>query len=67
VHTRALALFMDTANAALVATYGQRDRHMDGISLIVHSGPRADHKNYWHQSDWTTPPGESGNVVTLTR
>jgi superfamily II DNA/RNA helicase len=66
VRTRTLALFKDTANAALVATdVASRGIHVDGITLVVHVDVPADHKDYLHRSGRTARAGESGTVVTL--
>jgi superfamily II DNA/RNA helicase len=66
VCTRTLALFKDTANAALVATdVPARGIHVDGISLVVHVDASQDHKDYLHRSGRTARAGESGTVVTL--
>jgi superfamily II DNA/RNA helicase len=66
VRTRTLALFKDTANAALVATdVAARGIHVDGITLVVHVDVPADHKDYLHRSGRTARAGESGTVVTL--
>jgi superfamily II DNA/RNA helicase len=67
VRTRTLALFKDSANAALVATdVAARGIHVDGISLVVHVDVPQDHKDYLHRSGRTARAGESGAVVTLT-
>jgi superfamily II DNA/RNA helicase len=67
VRTRTLALFKETANAALVATdVAARGIHVDGISLVVHVDVPQDHKDYLHRSGRTARAGESGAVVTLT-
>ena len=67
VRTRTLAMFKDSANAALVATdVAARGIHVDGISLVVHVDVPQDHKDYLHRSGRTARAGESGAVVTLT-
>ena len=66
VRTRTLALFKDTANAALVATdVAARGIHVDGISLVVHVDAPTDHKDYLHRAGRTARAGEAGTVVTL--
>ena len=66
VRTRTLALFKETANAALVATdVAARGIHVDGISLVVHVDAPTDHKDYLHRSGRTARAGEAGAVVTL--
>ena len=67
VRTRTLALFKESANAALVATdVAARGIHVDGISLVVHVDVPQDHKDYLHRSGRTARAGESGAVVTIT-
>jgi superfamily II DNA/RNA helicase len=67
VRTRTLALFKDTANAALVATdVAARGIHVDGISLVVHVDAPTDHKDYLHRAGRTARAGEAGTVVTLS-
>ncbi len=66
VRTRTLALFKDSANAALVATdVAARGIHVDGISLVVHVDAPTDHKDYLHRAGRTARAGEAGTVVTL--
>jgi superfamily II DNA/RNA helicase len=61
VRTRTLALFKDTANAALVATdVAARGIHVDGISLVVHVDAPTDHKDYLHRAGRTARAGEAG-------
>ncbi|WP_221586086.1 DEAD/DEAH box helicase [Microbacterium sp. G2-8] len=50
----------------LVATdVAARGVHVDGIDLVVHMDPPADHKAYLHRSGRTARAGASGDVVTL--
>ena len=66
VRTRTLALFKETANAALVATdVAARGIHVDGISLVVHVDAPTDHKDYLHSAGRTERACEAGHVVTL--
>ena len=66
VRTRTLAMFKDSANAALVATdVAARGIHVDGISLVVHVDAPTDHKDYLHRAGRTARAGEAGTVVTL--
>jgi superfamily II DNA/RNA helicase len=68
VRTRTLAMFKDTANAALVATdVAARGIHVDGISLVVHVDAPTDHKDYLHRAGRTARAGEAGTVVTLAK
>ena len=66
VRTRTLALFKDSATAALVATdVAARGIHVDGISLVVHVDAPTDHKDYLHRAGRTARAGEAGTVVTI--
>ena len=66
VRTRTLALFKESANAALVATdVAARGIHVDGISLVVHVDAPTDHKDYLHRAGRTARAGEAGTVVTI--
>lgn len=66
VRTRTLALFKESANAALVATdVAARGIHVDGISLVVHVDTPTDHKDYLHRAGRTARAGEAGTVVTI--
>jgi len=52
----------------LVATdVAARGIHVDGIDLVVHFDPPADHKDYLHRSGRTARAGESGTVVVLAQ
>jgi len=52
----------------LVATnVAARGIHVDGIELVVHFDPPADHKDYLHRSGRTARAGASGLVVTLAQ
>ena len=51
---------------ALVATdIAARGIHVDGIDLVIHADPPAEHKAYLHRSGRTGRAGASGAVVTL--
>ncbi len=66
VRTRTLAEFREGRVDTLVATnVAARGLHVDGISLVVHIDPPADHKDYLHRAGRTARAGESGTVVTL--
>ena len=41
-----------------------RGIHVDGIDLVIHAGPPAEHKAYLHRSGRTGRAGASGVVVT---
>lgn len=63
---RTLQAFRDGKIRALVATdVAARGIHIDGIDLVVHVDPAADHKDYLHRAGRTARAGESGTVVTL--
>ncbi len=63
---RTLQAFRDGRIRALVATdVAARGIHIDGIDLVVHVDPAADHKDYLHRAGRTARAGESGTVVTL--
>ena len=65
--TRALTAFKDGTAPVLVATdVAARGIHVDGVSLVLHVDPPADHKDYLHRSGRTARAGESGIVVVLT-
>ncbi|MEO8328613.1 MAG: DEAD/DEAH box helicase [Candidatus Nanopelagicales bacterium] len=63
---KTLAAFRDGKINALVATdVAARGIHVDGIDLVLHVDPAADHKDYLHRAGRTARAGESGTVVTL--
>jgi superfamily II DNA/RNA helicase len=63
---RALTDFREGRLTALVATdVAARGIHVDGIDLVLHVDPPADHKDYTHRAGRTARAGESGVVVTL--
>ncbi len=64
--TRVLAQFKDGRANALVATdVAARGIHVDGVSLVVHIDPPADHKDYLHRAGRTARAGATGVVVSL--
>ncbi|HEX8003667.1 MAG TPA: DEAD/DEAH box helicase [Mycobacteriales bacterium] len=64
--TRALTEFRDGTVGTLVATdVAARGIHVDGVDLVLHVDPPADHKDYVHRAGRTARAGESGVVVTL--
>jgi superfamily II DNA/RNA helicase len=64
--TRALTEFRDGTLGTLVATdVAARGIHVDGVDLVLHVDPPADHKDYTHRAGRTARAGESGVVVTL--
>ncbi|WP_156760651.1 DEAD/DEAH box helicase [Microbacterium karelineae] len=63
---RNLAALTEGSVKVLVATdVAARGVHVDGIDLVVHMDPPADHKAYLHRSGRTARAGASGDVVTL--
>jgi superfamily II DNA/RNA helicase len=64
--TRNLDAFAAGEVRALVATdIAARGIHVDGIELVVHADPPAEHKAYTHRSGRTARGGAEGTVVTL--
>jgi superfamily II DNA/RNA helicase len=63
---RNLARFAAGTVRVLVATdIAARGIHVDGIDLVIHADPPAEHKTYLHRSGRTGRAGASGVVVTL--
>jgi len=63
---RALAAFAAGTVPILVATdIAARGIHVDGVDLVVHFDPPAEHKAYLHRSGRTARAGAAGSVVTL--
>jgi superfamily II DNA/RNA helicase len=63
---RALAAFAAGAAPVLVATdVAARGIHVEGVDLVVHFDPPAEHKTYVHRSGRTARAGAAGSVVTL--
>jgi superfamily II DNA/RNA helicase len=63
---RNLASFASGAAQVLVATdIAARGIHVDGIDLVIHADPPAEHKAYLHRSGRTARAGASGVVITL--
>ncbi len=66
VRERNLASFASGAVRVLVATdIAARGIHVDGIDLVIHADPPAEHKAYVHRSGRTARAGASGVVVTV--
>ena len=64
--SRNLAVFADGLAQVMVATdIAARGIHIDGIDLVVHADPPAEHKAYVHRSGRTARGGADGVVVTL--
>jgi superfamily II DNA/RNA helicase len=63
---RNLAIFAAGEVKVLVATdIAARGVHVDGVELVVHVDPPAEHKAYLHRSGRTARAGSAGDVVTL--
>jgi superfamily II DNA/RNA helicase len=63
---RNLAAFSAGAVRVLVATdIAARGIHVDGIDLVIHADPPAEHKAYVHRSGRTARAGARGVVLTL--
>jgi superfamily II DNA/RNA helicase len=63
---RNLALFASGATRVMVATdVAARGIHVEGIDLVIHADPPAEHKAYLHRSGRTARAGAGGVVITL--
>ncbi|RPA10279.1 DEAD/DEAH box helicase [Gordonia sp. OPL2] len=63
---RNLKAFGGEGVRVLVATdVAARGVHVDGVELVVHVDPPAEHKAYLHRSGRTARAGSSGDVVTV--
>ncbi|MHB1431097.1 MAG: DEAD/DEAH box helicase [Streptosporangiaceae bacterium] len=63
---RNLASFASGTARVLVATdIAARGIHVDGVGLVIHADPPAEHKAYLHRSGRTARAGASGVVITL--
>jgi superfamily II DNA/RNA helicase len=63
---RNLASFASGVARVLVATdIAARGIHVDGIGLVIHADPPAEHKAYLHRSGRTARAGADGVVITL--
>ena len=64
--SRNLAAFTSGIARVMVATdIAARGIHIDGIDLVIHADPPAEHKAYVHRSGRTARAGADGVVVTL--
>jgi superfamily II DNA/RNA helicase len=64
--SRNLAAFASGVARVMVATdIAARGIHIDGIDLVIHFDPPAEHKAYVHRSGRTARGGADGVVVTL--
>lgn len=63
---RNLASFATGLVRVIVATdVAARGIHVDGINLVIHADPPAEHKAYLHRSGRTARAGAAGTVITL--
>lgn len=63
---RGLKAFTEGEVRVMVATdIAARGIHVDGIELVVHVDPPAEHKAYLHRSGRTARAGNEGDVITL--
>jgi superfamily II DNA/RNA helicase len=63
---RNLASFSSGQIRVLVATdIAARGIHVDGVDLVIHADPPAEHKAYLHRSGRTARGGAGGTVVTI--
>ena len=63
---RNLGSFTSGAVRVMVATdIAARGIHVDGIDVVIHADPPAEHKAYVHRSGRTARAGAAGVVVTL--
>ncbi len=63
---RNLAAFTSGAVPVMVATdIAARGIHVEGIDLVIHADPPAEHKAYLHRSGRTARAGAAGVVITL--
>jgi superfamily II DNA/RNA helicase len=63
---RNLASFASGEARVLVATdIAARGIHVDGIDLVIHADPPAEHKAYLHRSGRTARAGAGGVVITV--
>lgn len=64
---RNLEAFSAGRAKVLVATdVAARGVHVDGVDLVIHVDPPAEHKAYLHRSGRTARAGASGDVVTIS-
>ena len=64
---RNLEAFSAGRSKVLVATdVAARGVHVEGVELVIHVDPPAEHKAYLHRSGRTARAGASGDVVTLS-
>jgi superfamily II DNA/RNA helicase len=66
VREQNLASFASGVVRVIVATdVAARGIHVEGIDLVIHADPPAEHKAYLHRSGRTARAGAAGTVITL--
>ena len=66
VRTKNLEAFSSGDVTVMVATdIAARGIHVDGVELVVHVDPPAEHKAFLHRSGRTARAGSDGTVITL--
>ncbi|WP_324615148.1 DEAD/DEAH box helicase [Nesterenkonia sedimenti] len=60
-----LAAFNGEVNVLVATDVAARGVHVDGIELVVHVDPPAEHKAYLHRSGRTARAGSAGDVATV--
>ncbi|MBM7368223.1 DEAD/DEAH box helicase [Gordonia hydrophobica] len=55
----------DGAKVLVATDVAARGVHVDGVELVVHVDPPAEHKAYLHRSGRTARAGSAGDVVTI--
>jgi superfamily II DNA/RNA helicase len=59
------ALTAGVVRVVVATDIAARGIHVDGIDLVIHADPPAEHKAYLHRSGRTARAGAAGTVVTL--
>ena len=54
-----------TAKVLVATDVAARGVHVDGVELVIHVDPPAEHKAYLHRSGRTARAGSEGDVVTI--
>ncbi|MFW0795633.1 DEAD/DEAH box helicase [Gordonia sp. CPCC 205515] len=62
---RNLKAFSEDVRVLVATDVAARGVHVDGVELVVHVDPPAEHKAYLHRSGRTARAGSAGDVVTV--
>lgn len=62
---RNLKAFSEDIRVLVATDVAARGVHVDGVELVVHVDPPAEHKAYLHRSGRTARAGSAGDVVTV--